>query len=70
MAQDTHYDLSVTLEHLDLMKHQDLTDSCTADDSKAIYSTVITVRVQFDSSVEVCDQTLVFCWLAFMVVCK
>lgn len=53
MAQDTHYDLSVILEFLDLMKHQVLTDSCIADDSKAIYSTVMTVQVQFDSSVDV-----------------
>ncbi len=58
------------LEHLDLMKQQVLTNSCIAEDSKAIYSTVMTLRVQFDSSVEVCDQMLVFCWLAFMVVCK
>lgn len=63
MAQDTHYDFSVTLEYLDLMKHQVLTDSCIAGDSKAIYSTVMTVWVQFDISVdEVCDQALVLCW--------
>lgn len=45
--------MGVTLEHLDLMKQQVLRDGCIADDSNAIQSTVMTVQVQFDSSVDV-----------------
>lgn len=63
--------MGVTLEHLDLMKQQVLRDRCIADDSKAIQSAVMTVQVQFDSSVDVeSDQTLVFYQLAFIVVRK